>query len=307
MGFVVCPPADMPRMRSLREAEASVVLTVPPASRVPPSWFLTTPTVCSAQWVAGLLHPAASQGFAAFRVSPPSASPESDGGGRGPSPRRGSHPSKSSPRQQPYRITAAVAFVLLPFTARLWGWAEALSTLTRVRPKPSAKPTGLAPEGDREWDAGRAFDAVMLRSAEADPHVTDALLTASDRSRRLESRRIASGHAMPKQRSSRRDRTTGGVGHNPASCGVVWGRQATRRWSFDPPAAEATGRCAAPRRSHRGGAAERARRSPRSGQLQGLAPLTSPWCQIAVASKMTLDPSMGFVPLQGLSNPVPAW
>jgi hypothetical protein len=140
MGFVVCPPADMPSVRSLQEAEASVVPTVPPASRVPPSWFLTTSTVCSAQWVAGLLHPAASQGFAAFQVSPPSAPPESDGGGRGPSPRRGSHPTKISPRQQPYRITAAVAFVLLPFTAQSWGLAEA-ALHTHPRPTGAERET----------------------------------------------------------------------------------------------------------------------------------------------------------------------
>ena len=148
MGFVVCPAADMPRARPLREAEASVGPTVPPASHVPPSWFRTTSTVCSAQRVAGLLHPAASQGFAAFRVLPPPASPESDRGGRGQSPRRGSHPSKSSPRQQPYRITAAVAFVLLPFTARLWGWAEAA-----LHDHP--RPTGAGRETHRPGSRGR--------------------------------------------------------------------------------------------------------------------------------------------------------
>ena len=36
---------------------------------VPPSWFCTTSTVCSASPVAGLLHPAADRGFAAFHAS----------------------------------------------------------------------------------------------------------------------------------------------------------------------------------------------------------------------------------------------
>ena len=149
MGFVVCPAADMPRARPLREAEASVGPTVPPASHVPPSWFRTTSTVCSAQRVAGLLHPAASQGFAAFRVLPPPASPESDRGGRGQSPRRGSHPSKSSPRQQPYRITAAVALLPFPFTARLRGLAEA-SLRTRPRPTGAGRETHWAGSRGRQ-------------------------------------------------------------------------------------------------------------------------------------------------------------
>lgn len=42
-------------------------------------------------------------------------------------------------------------------------------------------------------------------------------------------------------------------------------------------------------------------RTSRCSQLQGVTPLTSPWCHTAVASAATLDPSMGFVPLQGPS------
>jgi hypothetical protein len=41
--------------------------TPPGARRVPPSWFLTTSTVCSTHGPAGLLRPAAGQGFVAFR------------------------------------------------------------------------------------------------------------------------------------------------------------------------------------------------------------------------------------------------
>jgi hypothetical protein len=51
------------------------------------------------------------------------------------------------------------------------------------------------------------------------------------------------------------------------------------------PAAEATG--------------QKLVRKSRSSQLQGVAPLTSPWCLAAVAGDVTLDPSMGFGPLQG--------
>jgi hypothetical protein len=41
--------------------------TLPGVERVPPSWFLTTSTVCSVRGLAGLLRPAAGQGFVAFR------------------------------------------------------------------------------------------------------------------------------------------------------------------------------------------------------------------------------------------------
>jgi len=154
MGFVVCPSADMPRARPLREAEASVGPTVPAASLVPPSWFHTTSTVCSAQRVAGLLRPAASRGFAAFRASRLQRRPRATRGGRGQSPRRGSHPSKSFPRQQPYRITAAVAFLPLPFAARLRRVAEA-ALCTRPRPTGAGREThspgsrGRQPRGMR--------------------------------------------------------------------------------------------------------------------------------------------------------------
>jgi hypothetical protein len=72
--------------------------------------------------------------------------PPEDGPGPGHSqwrsPRRGSHPSKSSLRRQPHRITAAVASL----------------------PSPS-----------RPRRAGRRLDSMKLRSAEADPHVTECV------------------------------------------------------------------------------------------------------------------------------------
>ena len=74
----------------------------------------------------GLLHPTVGQGFVAFRALQRS-------------PRRGSHPPKTSPRQQPHRISAAVAFLPLPSRSR----------------------------------ARRRVDSMKLRSAEADPHVTE--------------------------------------------------------------------------------------------------------------------------------------
>jgi hypothetical protein len=186
-------------------------------------------------------------------------------------------------------------------------WPKPLSALDRVRPEPNAKPTGLAPEGVSRVGCGADYrygDAPIRRSGP--PRHRSA--TASDRPKPS----AVGAHNRVLARDAEAARCQGArsshcrAGHGPASCCVAWGRRATRGWSFDPPAAEAASRCAAPRRSHRGGSGERARRNPRSGRLQGLAPLTSPLCHAAVASEMTLDPSMGFVPLQGPSYPVPA-
>jgi hypothetical protein len=184
-------------------------------------------------------------------------------------------------------------------------WPKPLSALGRVRPEPVAKPTGLAPEGDSQMGCGadlRYGDAPIRRSGP--PRHRSA--AASDRpkpSAVVAQNRVLARVAEATQceaRSSHRQ-------------GRAWARQLRRSLDGRPPeggrstpAAEAASRCAAPRRSHRGGSGERARPSPRSGQLQGLAPLTSPLCHAAVASEMTLDPSMGFVPLQGPSIPVPA-
>jgi len=55
-------------------------------------------------------------------------------------------------------------------------------------------------------------------------------------------------------------------------------------------------------RRHRDDAAPGPVQTMRCSRLQGFAPLTSPSCREAVASDATLDPSMGFVPLQGPLN-----
>jgi hypothetical protein len=47
----------------------------------------------------------------------------------------------------------------------------------------SRNPRAWLPRETVVWDAGRTCNAVMLRSAEADPHVTGARLPATDRSR----------------------------------------------------------------------------------------------------------------------------
>jgi len=75
---------------------------------VPPSWFLTTSTVYSAQEALGLLHPKARRGSLRFPMNTPtmadrSRRPMAESSWRSPVshrfPQRGSHPSKNSPRQ----------------------------------------------------------------------------------------------------------------------------------------------------------------------------------------------------------------
>jgi hypothetical protein len=93
---------------------------VPSACHVPPSWFHTTSTAYSTLPAAGLLHPATDPGVhprffrGASTCRPTTEVTVRDLDTRPLPSRRGSYPTKSFPRQQPYRITAAVA--LLPFT-----------------------------------------------------------------------------------------------------------------------------------------------------------------------------------------------
>jgi len=93
------PSADTPLSRPLPGTEAPFGPTGPTAEHVPPPWFLTTMTAYSAREIAGLLHPATDRGFAAFPdARGPYRPPQGAAGtGRqGRSPRRGSHPPKTS-------------------------------------------------------------------------------------------------------------------------------------------------------------------------------------------------------------------
>jgi hypothetical protein len=114
MGFECRPPAGIPSARPLPEAEASFGPTLPSADSRSTLMVSHHLDGFLRARVTGLLHPATSQGFAAFHACRRPAPPEGGAIRRVHSPRRGSHPSKTSPRQQPYRITAAVAFLSLP-------------------------------------------------------------------------------------------------------------------------------------------------------------------------------------------------
>lgn len=134
---------------------------------------------------------------------------------------------------------------------------------------------------------------MMLRSAEADPHII-----------------VHTPRAGPKLRRSRvrialrrRCRSAGGVGGQSSHSGS-WLAPVSRRRShhLGPPEGGPgrlrgrgrgrSVRCAGP---HRGGVAAELVETSRSSRLQGFAPLTSPLRHVAVASDVALVSSMGFV------------
>jgi len=75
----VCVPAiDIPVARPLPGSVAAAVRPVCCRAHrhVPPSWFLTTSTVCSARQASGLLRPEAERGSLRFPTSPPRRRPK---------------------------------------------------------------------------------------------------------------------------------------------------------------------------------------------------------------------------------------
>jgi hypothetical protein len=111
VGFgVSLPPAYLPRVHSREPRPPSARRCHTPV-HVPPSWFHTTTTVSSARELRFCCTPQPVKGSPRFMRAV--TAPPGGGQATGQSPRRGSHPSKISPHQQPYRITAAVAFLPL--------------------------------------------------------------------------------------------------------------------------------------------------------------------------------------------------
>jgi hypothetical protein len=70
VGFVTLPSTCRCASTPAGSFDPTSASEVPLESLVPPSWFHTTSTVSSARTVAGLLHPAADLGFAAFPDGP---------------------------------------------------------------------------------------------------------------------------------------------------------------------------------------------------------------------------------------------
>jgi len=125
------------------------------SSPVPPPRFLTALTACSTRVPAGLLHPATDREVR--RVSVVQRQPTR----RRPVPcasfPRRSHPSKNSPRQQPYRVTAAFAFLPLLLAS---------PSLRECRPPRGRGHSGFAvrPEGHRRLATTPACALVLTCS-----------------------------------------------------------------------------------------------------------------------------------------------
>jgi len=105
------PSVDMTRcVHSRSPSLVSLGPTLPQVGRVPPSWFLTTSAACSAMGVRVCCNPLPAGVHRVFA--------DRDGPGRSRTRDRRvpavQHPPKNSPRQQPYRITAASSFLPLP-------------------------------------------------------------------------------------------------------------------------------------------------------------------------------------------------
>ena len=115
------------------------------AHRVPPTCFLSISTAYSSPWLAGLFHPENNHGVRYVSERSPRRKRR-----RLPSfPQRGSYPPKNSPYQQPYRITAAVTFLLLLRTLPLTSYRSsrsphrALHCSRHVKHQPNVLPTNM--------------------------------------------------------------------------------------------------------------------------------------------------------------------
>jgi hypothetical protein len=162
MGFECRPPTGIPPARPLPGAEAPFGSTLPSADSCSALVVSHHHDGLLRAEVTGLLHPATGQGFAAFHACRLSAAPEGEAGGRGQSPRRGSHPSKSSPHQQPHRITAAVAFLPLP-SCPAWVPTEIGVRADRHPPRRGtytrdSLPPGAGGPAPRGWVSGFPWD-----------------------------------------------------------------------------------------------------------------------------------------------------
>jgi hypothetical protein len=116
MRFAFAPPPTSPA-RVHSRGHAPFVTAPLRAVHVPPSWFRTTSTVCSARWFAGLLRPATGLGFAAFPVPADLAAAPKDGAGPWCLSRDAVHTLRRVPlASSQHRITAACCLLAVTGT-----------------------------------------------------------------------------------------------------------------------------------------------------------------------------------------------
>jgi len=140
----VCPSADLPDVQVSPTSSRRTTLRMPGTTRTSRSAFVVSlhHDGLLRTSAPGLLHPGTDPG-----VHCVSAFPEPESGTTAPrkressgprpwlcqeaSPQRGSYPSTNSPRQQPYRITAAVALLRLPLVPTRFPGAPRRAHLVR--------------------------------------------------------------------------------------------------------------------------------------------------------------------------------
>jgi len=240
-------PTCLPRVHS-REPEPPLARWVPPTGSravlvVPPhlDGFLRAEE-------AGLLHPAAGQGFVAFHASPASVHShvrrrDTHGPHGWRSPRRGSHPSKSSLRRQPHRIAAAVAS--LPLPSRRSGSTTRLDDApVRRSGPPRHRARGARHAAGAMWRPPRRTSAVGI-----DPWPRDESRGRDDVDEEIGPTPGWSPRALHPARTTSED--------------AAWERRGRNRCANRESASRP------PRRTGRGSV-----ESSRSGRLRGLAPST---------------------------------
>jgi hypothetical protein len=275
--------------------------TLPGARRVPPSRFRTASTASITLRFAGLLHPAAGQGFVAFQGLRSRSRPKTVADLRAPSPRRGFTPSEEFPS------SAAGTASLRP-----------VAFLTfRTCPHRHDRGRGAGSRASRESRGSTGRNRGSSLTQVVVPSSGDAPVPPGEPGRTPTSPRL---YAPP---ANRRNEEHGPAARGPAEAephqpidpvrgGIARTARGGGLHEPTPGGADrepSTGRNRGPlpTRPHRRTDPRADRHGPSgpfvndaSGRLQGLAPPTSPLCPMAVAGHLTPDPSMGFVPLQGV-------
>jgi len=132
----------------------------------------------------GFVAPRCQPGVRRVSCLPPPASPEGDKRGSGTVPATRFTPFEEFPSSAavPHHCGRCLLAVTVRRSAAKSGRSRSVHPTAPDRSR-SRNPLAWLPRETAGRDAGRAYDAVMLRSAEADPHVTGARLPASGRGR----------------------------------------------------------------------------------------------------------------------------
>jgi hypothetical protein len=275
--------------------------TLPGARRVPPSRFRTASTASITLRFAGLLHPAAGQGFVAFQGLRSRSRPKTVADLRAPSPRRGFTPSEEFPS------SAAGTASLRPVAFLTFRTCP----LRHDRGRGAGSRASRESRGSTGRNRGSSLTQVVVPSSGDAPvppgepgrTPTSPRLYAPPANRRNEEHGPAARGPAEAEPHQPIDPVRGGIARTARGGGL----HEPTPGGADREPSTGRNRGPLPTRPHRRTDPRADRHGPSgpfvndaSGRLQGLAPPTSPLCPMAVAGHLTPDPSMGFVPLQGV-------